>query len=83
MLTEDGWDPNDMMNGSYDGGAWVMVMVGLLLLALAPARTLQVHRSERCSTRGSPAVRSARRSTAERVPCWDREGRQDGPSFKE
>ncbi len=34
MFTEDGWDPNDMMNGSYGGGFWMMAILGLLLVAL-------------------------------------------------
>jgi uncharacterized membrane protein len=39
MFTKDGWDPDDMMNGSYGngfmgGGAWMMLLVGLLLVVL-------------------------------------------------
>ena len=34
MLIEDRRDPDDMMNGSYGAGFWMMVIIGLLLAAL-------------------------------------------------
>jgi putative membrane protein len=42
MFSSDDWDPDRMMDGRYDGmmgggGAWMMVLVGLLLLGLVAA----------------------------------------------
>ncbi len=45
MLTENGWDPNNMMNGDHGGGIWMMLVLGLLLVAVLGTATFLVLRA--------------------------------------
>lgn len=60
MFSNDGWDPGSMMDGyggagMGHGGAWMMVLVGLLLLLLVGATLVLSLRAS--GTRVSPGAR--------------------------
>lgn len=72
MVTDDGWGPDDMMNGSYAGGMWMMAISGLVLLALLGAMLFLMLReaSPRHTTAGltgGPAAASPRELLDQRL----------------
>lgn len=65
MFAQDDWDPGRMMNGSYgdgmmNGGVWMMVVFGLLLLALVGSAILVVIRVTGSSSHSRMVTGSAR-----------------------